>query len=90
MKDWHYVVITVLSLIISLVQIFFTLMESRDHKDYFIGRMMYPIFQVGFLVVCMVFSTKAANLIDQDIFEKERELCEQAKILLYRMQNVIK
>lgn len=89
-KDWHYVVITILSLIVSLLQIFFTLMENESHKYYFIGRMMYPIFQFGVLVVSIIFSSKAANLIDEDIFEKERDLCEQAKILLYRTQNVIK
>lgn len=72
------------------MQIFFTLMENSGHKYFFIGRMMYPIFQFIILVVSIVFSSKAANLIDEDIYEKERDLCEQAKILLFRMQNVIK
>ena len=84
-KDWHYSVITLLTLAISLVQILFSLLENNPESYYFIGRMIYPIFNFLCLIACLVVSTKAANMIDDDIFTQEQQLCEQAKILLYKV-----
>jgi hypothetical protein len=85
--------ISALSLVVSALQLVFSIFErdrGYSHSLFYIGRLMYPIYQLLYFIVCMVFATKACNLIDEDILVKEAKLCEQSKILLYKMQRIIK
>ena len=72
-KDWYYIVMTGLGLAVGFLQLFFTVFETKYTKYYYIGRMMYPILQVVFLVVCLIGSTKTVKVIDKDIQEKNAE-----------------
>ena len=92
MRDWHYIVMTTLGLIVALLQILYTVQDSKDSSYFYLGRMSFPVFQLIFLVVCLVVSTKAANVIDEDITAKtegDQQLCYQAQILLFKIQGVI-
>ena len=84
---------TILGLLVALIQLYFTVFETKSTKYYFIGRMMYPIMQAVFLVICLLVSTKTVKVIDNDISDKaaqsDQPLCFQAQILLFKIQNVV-
>jgi uncharacterized membrane protein len=91
MKDRHYAIMSSLCLIVALLQILYSVQISSDSSYYYLCRMAYPICQLIFLVVCLVFSTRAAKVIDEDIIAKtegDEQLCYQGQILLFKIQGV--
>lgn len=79
-----------LSLIISGVQIAFTVFERSYHQNFYIARMIQPIFYVALLIILLVFSTKACNKLQEDLKEQESKFTEQSKTLLLKMSKTIK
>lgn len=71
LKDWHYFSLTAISLVISAIQIIFTVNEKKRHQYFYIGRITQPIFQVIFLIIVLIYSLKASKKIDEDLKNKE-------------------
>ncbi len=72
LKDWHYFMISSLALIVGGVQIVCSVFDNDEgNSNFYIGRLMAPVFQLCFLILSVVASTKACMMIDKDILEKE-------------------
>ncbi|CDW81427.1 UNKNOWN [Stylonychia lemnae] len=90
LSNCHLAIVFLIIFACSAFQMIFSLLDDEKNKiDYWMGRIWNVPVQILALVIQIIITQKSSNMIEEDIAASD-DFSEQAKILLYKLQNVIK